>query len=106
MKSALVLMALVFSANSFAGELNDSEKIVLMSSVSILAPTALTSDVTSSGALRKEASEVIADANEYYQSGAISPRLGEHISNLQKKHDISLDEAVDTMVEIASDILK
>jgi hypothetical protein len=44
--------------------------------------------------------------NEYHQDGTLSIQLAEQIKVVQKTLEVSDEEAVDVLVDIATDILK
>lgn len=103
MKSALVLMALVFSVNSYA------HFYLSPSQISTLAPTlssAGLTDTSSRGANKIAAETLIKDANEYRSNGTVSMKLATQISDLQISLEVSDEEAVDMLVDIANTILE
>ena len=100
MKNAIMLLALTVSFNSFGAELTRAAGMT----------TALPFDstlVSMTGDDFKAAQNVIDDSQEYYQSGELSLRLSSQVAQLLEKNtDLSVDEAVDTLVTAATKILE
>ncbi len=100
MKTALMLLAITVSFNSFSAELTRA------TGITTAMPTALTL-ISMTGDSLKAAQNVIDDSQEYYQSGELSLRLSSQVAQLLEKHsDLSVDEAVDTLVSQATKILE
>jgi hypothetical protein len=86
MKSTIVLLAILFSTNTFALEaLNTTFQITMITSM------------LSGDPIKKEA--IAKDANEYYLTGTLSPVLAQEVSALQAHMDLSDAEAVDLLIE-------
>lgn len=105
MKTLIVLLAMAFSANSFAHGfyLSPSQKLTLspfFGTSFILMSTEMSTD-----SVQKSLKQVIADAEDYRQSGHTSIALAESINNIQATQDVSEAEAVDMLVEIAESAL-
>lgn len=108
MKTLITLLAIAFSANSFAHGtyLNPSQKTVLAPffGTSLLAEaTYSSSNVTSS---KHYAGKMIIEAaQEYHQSGIATPALAESMKNIQDINEVSDDEAVDMLVDMAQELM-
>lgn len=86
MKSAIVLLAILFSANTFALEaFNTTFQVTMITSMLSQAP------------IKGEA--IAKDANEYYQTGVLSPILTQEVRALQSHIELSDAEAVDLLLE-------
>ncbi|MEA9357720.1 hypothetical protein SHI21_15930 [Bacteriovorax sp. PP10] len=98
MKFAIVMMTLLVSANVFAYSITDSTVLT-----SIL--PSISSASTTGG--YPEALQVVNDAQEFLQSGAIHPKLAERINILQDNNSaLSTGEAVDMLLARAEEIIK
>lgn len=99
MKMAITLLALTLSLNTMANSINHTI------AVTVVLP--LYSSSTTSGELPdKQAALVINDSQEFFQSGKMSSLLTQKVSEVQAKMpELSLDEAVDVLVEAAEIIL-
>lgn len=97
MKSLFVLLAIALSANSYAVEVSEFTK-------GSLAVTGIFTSTTSGVKPFGKLEQIIRDANEYHQNGGrASSYLAQQIRDLQKTMDISDDEAVDLLVEVAQE---
>lgn len=86
MKSAIVLLAILFSTNTFALEaFNTTYQITMITSMLSQAPI--------------KGEVIVKDANEYYQTGNLSPVLAQEIRALQSHIELSDAEAVDLLLE-------
>lgn len=97
MKATIAILALAVSANVMAYSITDST--VLTSA------TPLLSSATTSGELQKaQAAAIINDSQEYFQSGKLSAFLAQKVAEVQAQSELSIDEAVDALVDDASNI--
>lgn len=97
MKSIIAILALAVSANVFAYSITDSTVLT-----SIL--PSVSSASTTGG--YPEALQVVNDAQEFLQSGAIHPKLAERINILQDNNSaLSTGEAVDMLLARAEEII-
>ncbi|MEA9358232.1 hypothetical protein SHI21_18500 [Bacteriovorax sp. PP10] len=99
MKSLIVLLAMAFSANSFANE------AVSQSTIGMGAATAILTSTTSGIKPFGKAEAIIREANEYRLTGIAPLYLADQVKNLQSEMDVSEAEAVDLLVEAAKEIL-
>jgi hypothetical protein len=97
MKLSIALLTLAVSANVMAYSITDST--VLTSA------TPLLSSATTSGELQKaQAAAIINDSQEYFQSGKLSAFLAQKVSEVQTESELSVDEAVDALVQDAANL--
>lgn len=107
MKTLITLLAIAFSANSFAHGfyLSPSQKITLSPFLGT-SLTALSFEGTSKlSGVQKALQAVVNDAQEFHQSGIASPALEQSIKNVQELQDVSDEEAVDMLLETAESVL-
>ncbi len=104
MKKILLLLTITFSFNSFASEVNSLQLASLLAVKTTVTPTLISQDASKRN-VRKMAQQIVVDANEYYQSGNVSFRLGEQITIVQKKYEVSEEEALDIMLDYATSVL-
>lgn len=90
MKTIIMVLALSLGANSYA--FNVTSGATGVSSVLTL---------TSNDGRGIGHKQILKDANEYYQSGKISPALAQEIKNIQADFSVSEMEAVDMLVDYA-----
>lgn len=107
MKTLITLLAIAFSANSFAHGtyLNPTERATLSPFFGTSFTEATVNGTTDATSAKKASRKVLQDVQEYHQSGLVSVALEESIKNLQSIRDISSDEAVDAIVDMAEGIL-
>lgn len=92
MKISAMILALTLSANVIASEINDLSAFTTGST--------LLYSATISGEFNKaQAVHVINDSQEYFQSGKLSAFLAQKVSEVQAEKDVSIDEAVDFLVQ-------
>lgn len=97
MKATIALLALALSANVMAYSITDST--VLTSA------TPLLSSATTSGGLEKvQAAAILNDSQEFFQSGKLSAFLAQKVSEVQSENEVSVEEAVDLLVNAAEAI--
>lgn len=107
MKTLITLLAIAFSANSFAHGfyLSPSQQITLSPFLGT-SFTALSVEVSTDATSSKKASyKLLQDVQEYHMSGVASAALTESIKQVQSMHEVSSDESVDMLVEMAKEIL-
>ena len=102
MKTALLLMALVTS--SFSAQANINRTLLEFSSSPVISTLGTTLYISMSDSA-KEARQVMADGQEYTLSGELTPFLGENVKNVQAHADVSVDEAVDILMDLADELL-
>jgi hypothetical protein len=114
MKNLAVLFTLACSLVSFsANSLEVTKEIVIMPFASLAGTTlgfASTSngvDCTLGQGGCKLAMQVVADSQEYFQSGTLSAFLSEKIKNIQAQDKSASDEeALDALISVSLEILK
>ncbi len=107
MKTLITLLAITFSANSFAHGfyLSPSQQVTL-SPFFGTSFTALSFEGTSKlSGVQKALQAVVMDAQEYRQSGNMTVALEESVKNVQAEQDVSVEEAVDILSSMAEEIL-
>ena len=100
MRLILAVLSLAISVNVFAYSVSDSS--VVLSAIPLL-----TSATTSGAPNKKQAAQVLNDSADFFQSGEVSPFLGQKITDVQALHpELSPAEALDVIVAAAQKILK
>lgn len=102
MKSAIALIVMVVSLNSYAHFYFGPVQMTT------LAPTLFSVGTSefSKSENRKAAEILVRDANDYRQDGTLSIKLAQQIDDVQKSIEASDEEAVDLLIDIAGEILK
>lgn len=108
MKTLITLLAIAFSANSFASGsyLDPSDRTTLapfFGTTILEVSSEGSTDATSSK--RKIAKVIIQDSQEFRLSGVATIALAESIKNVQGMSDVSDEEAVDIIVDMAQGLL-
>ena len=108
MKFTIAMLSLVLSANVFAYSVTDAVTGVANSLVSTTSSPFLTSTAITMGAQMEkvQAEAVINDAQDMLQTGEVSLFLSQKIQEAQAQNlDLSVDEALDLLIESAQSIL-
>lgn len=95
MKTAILLLTILASTNSFALE------VFKVTQFTIFLPWATTLTFNQP----KMARAVLNETNDYYQSGEMSLTLANEVAQIQSQSDMSVDEAVDFLNEAALEVL-
>lgn len=72
----------------------------------IVMTTFISSAVTEELNANKEALQVLKEGQEYFQTGEMGILIGSKVGQIQQEEEISDDEAVDLLMNQASNILK
>jgi hypothetical protein len=100
MKTAILLLTILFSANSFSSE------VFLVTAYLPQATTFLPWATTFSFDQPKIARAVLNETNEFYQCGELPLRLADQVTQIQAESDLSVEEAVDLINAAALEVLK
>lgn len=105
---AISLMTTIVSVQSHASDASSAN--VAAVSLSPLFPFAATSAVSSMLStetnVHKEAQIILNEGQQYFQTGEMGILIGSKVEQLQEEQDMSDDEAVDMLMNQASEILK
>lgn len=106
MKLTLMIISLsLFTLSTHADELGSVQQSALITSSPVLTSIIL-SGATSNGSVGKEAQQVLKEGQEYFQGGELAPLIASKVKMLQEKEDLSIDDAVDILMEASAEILK
>lgn len=101
MKTALLVCVLVLGSNAFGNEISPSQLYTLSTTATTLYPAASTEEMS------KSARRIVADIEEFNQTGEISPKLQQSVNILQEENNyLSVQDALDILIERAESILK
>lgn len=112
MKTLLITLSLMttfFSTQAYAvsDAASANTTAVTFSPLFPLIGTTFVSSATTEGLnAHKEALQIINEGQEYFQSGDMAVLIGSKVEQLQAEQDMSDDEAVDALMNLANDILK
>lgn len=112
MKTLLLTLSLLATIVSGQAQANGGQisagaaAITLSPLLPFVASTALTGMLSTDTNVHKQAEQIIKDGQEYLQTGEMTVLISQKVEQLQEEADMSDDEAVDALMNQASDILK
>lgn len=101
MKKLIIMLAAVLSSAVHAAP----ENPLLSTTFAPTAGTILSTMTTQGDAIMKEAQAILKEGHEYYQTGKKGILISKRVEELQEEEDMSENEAVDTLMTKAQEIL-
>lgn len=100
MKKLAIMLAVVLSTSVHAAPENP-----LLSTTGAPTGSTILSTLLTKGGFKAEAAVIVKEGQEFYQTGEMGIVIAKRVEELQEEEDMSVNDAVDALMERAQEIL-